>query len=336
MSNCVFGAMTFGSKQPWNTLLEDELFAFDPADGGPRVYGSVLGGGGEVFRLMVYEGDDGYRFFHRLHTGSRIEHTDFYTSANTMYVDYVPARELKPPDKALLRAFGLNPRGAGLWPMFRAIRRGSVEWYVSEREAVILADCLLIGLVAEGESRTKPDLDLWEDPNKLPLIRVEFQEGERATPHIEMVPAPAVRAVPTPLAPPPLDRQRIEQLKRKASGKVAGAWELDRFTLDSLIGRNNERPRLSAITMAADAASGFIFPPSMTEYADDTGEALYGALLGAIESLGAIPAKLHVGKTTFKDCLAPLTAELGIPVEVKKALPAIAACRRAMKERPPF
>lgn len=329
--------MTFGSRLPWQTLHESEVFAIDPPEeGGDRHYCSVLGGGGEVFRLMMFEGDAGYRLHHRLQMAKPIDRVTLLTSANILYVEYVRIGELKPPDKAVLRAFDITLAPNQLFPIFRSIRRGSTEWYVSSRESRILSEGLLAGLVVFGEVTVNSgaNADLWHDPKKVPLIRVIKGVAGKYRPDVSMVRLPATRGVaPAPLKPAPLPEPReLKKLKSEAGDQGAGGeqWELDRFFLPSLIGARGERARLIAVAMAADAATGFACPPTIGEYSDDPGEALASALLSAIRTFRRIPGKLYVAGVAIEKCLAPLTAALGIPVEVKKALPAIAACRQSM------
>jgi hypothetical protein len=159
MANCVTGAIAFGSMQPWQVLSETELFAVDLPDL-PRCYCSVMGAMGEVMRLTVYEGDTGFALFDRLARAQVTDSMEVFTSADLCYVDYVRVAELRRPDVELLHICGVELHRGLLWPMFRTIRRGCKDWYPTAREAAILAECLLAGVVAIGETAQKTDENL--------------------------------------------------------------------------------------------------------------------------------------------------------------------------------
>jgi hypothetical protein len=62
-------------------------------------------------------------------------------------VEFVPRAELERQDRELLAGLG-HSQGRGLpSPIFRAIRPGFHPWFVTEAEAMTLAECILAVIV---------------------------------------------------------------------------------------------------------------------------------------------------------------------------------------------
>lgn len=103
-------ARRFAEMQPWYTLSEGDLIMV-PAEDNQICFCSVMGELGEVFALQVYTGLRGYSFFQRLSTGKIHSAGDFFAEHRGVSVEFVHSKELKPPDRELLRALGYSTRG---------------------------------------------------------------------------------------------------------------------------------------------------------------------------------------------------------------------------------
>lgn len=333
MKNYTAAAMSFGALKPWDLLNEENLFAVDPAVGGPRWYCSVLGEGGEVYRLVAYEGNEGYRLFDRMRNGLLRDPYDLFAAGHMLYVDYSRGDELSDLDKEVLLASGYTefpPKT--IWPRFRSIRPGHGEWYVNAFEAAVLGDCILSGIIAAGETKFGRSGKFWAEPGLIPLIgaAVDSKTGQHA-PRIEMVARPSGKVMHV-LAPPEFDPARMQALRADVKRR-ARVWELAHFPMPIPVGEEWERPRFPTMACGADAGSGKLFPPAMEETSGDgtVGQLLANALLEAIEHEEAIPVTLQVASGAVKTCLAPLASALGIRVVISRELPMIEQARYAMR-----
>lgn len=326
-------ALSFGALKPWDLLSEDQLFAVDPAVGGPRWYCSVLGEGGEVFRLVAYEGSEGYGLFERMQKGLLRDPFDLFALGHMLYVDFSPIGELTELDVEVLAASGHREFPPNtLWPQFRSIRPGHGEWYVNAFETAVLGDCILGGIIAAGETKFGRSGKFWAEPAFMPLISTprDSKTGHHA-PKIEMAARPTGR-IKQVLPPPVFDEARMQALRTGVTRRVR-AWELAHFPMPVPVGEEWERPRYPTMACGADALNGKLFPPVLEEKSTDgsVGQLLANALLEAIEHEEALPVTLQVASGAVKTCLTPLAAALGIRVTVSRELPMIEQARFAMR-----
>ena len=96
---------------PWRVWTEDKLVLIRDSASGEMCYCSVMGQLGACLGMHAYIGDESYRTFLRLQNGEQVSPGEFLASQHTVYVDFVPMKELKSQDHQLLKALG-HPRGA--------------------------------------------------------------------------------------------------------------------------------------------------------------------------------------------------------------------------------
>ena len=135
-------SMKFFEFAPWEFFSDQQLVLVEDPVSKEICYCLTMGAMGEVFALQAYIGTESYRLFKRIRAKEQITSEDFFAVLHGVMVEFVTPSELTPADKELLRVMG-NPlkRGARV-PMFRAYRPGYQPWYVTQREATTLAECL--------------------------------------------------------------------------------------------------------------------------------------------------------------------------------------------------
>src|SRR5579864_578405 len=129
-------------RLPWNDLEEDNLIVFEEPSLKQQCYCSVMGSLGEMHMIQVYIGPSSYFWFRKVHEGQPVSVADFYAYQHSIFVQYLPIREVDSPDLDLLQVMH-HPLAKGtVAPVFRTIRPGYYPWFVTENESQILATAL--------------------------------------------------------------------------------------------------------------------------------------------------------------------------------------------------
>jgi len=315
-------------RAPWNDLVEEELVAFRDPISNEQCFCSTMGALGEVRMLQTYIGASSYCWFRKMRDGRQITVGDFYAHQRTVFVDYVPIKELEAADRALLKAMH-HPLAKGtVASIFRAIRPGYHPWFVTENEARILTMAMEAVLAVCDLVDNDPDHDPWDTADVYPLVKLEEAKDGRQKYLVSEVAAPhSIPAMPGPLA---LDTKRIQAIiERKLP--VAGILEVDHFYTLSMIGAKHARKACLRIALAIEAQTALAFPPELGSPEESTGEILQRLVLGAIEASRAIPSKIYVRDREYKSLLAPLARELDLEIAVKKSLPALNFAKSEMQ-----
>ncbi len=314
--------------QPWEFLDSDELILMRDPESGELCYCSVLGNLGMVYSIHVYVGEESYRDMRRILDGENFNPADFYGTSRALMVEYVHARERKPPDRDLLAAFGRSAKQRGRAPIFRAVRPGYLPWYMAEKEGRLLAHCLR-GFTALCMAEQPPGIDLWAHEDVFPLLTPKKQDDPNCTAYdIEPVHSPE-RPSSRPQAVA-LDEGRINDILHRLFPQ-RGFLEADHFFALAEIGGKDERKACLSAAIVCDGDSGFAFQPELGMPGEPAGELLVRAILGAIRENRIVPREIRVRKQSFKFLLEGLSARLGIEVRAKKSLPMVDSFKTGLR-----
>jgi len=307
-------------RAPWNDLEEGDLVIFQEPVANEQCFCSVMGALGEMRIVQAYVGASSYFWFRDLHDGRQVAAGDFYAHQRSVFVHYVPIKELEGPDRELLQAMQ-HPLAKGtVAPIFRTIRPGYHPWFVTENEARILTTAMEAVLAVCDLMDKDPDLDPWDTADVYPFVKLEEAKNRRQAYLVSEAEAP--RPALSMPAPPAPDTKRIQKIiARKLP--VAGALEVDHFYTLSMIGEKHARKACMRIALAIESKTGLALPPQVSTPEESTGEILQRLILGAIEGSGAIPSKIYVRDREYKSLLAPLARVLDFEIAVKKSLPAL-------------
>jgi len=137
-------ALEFRTLAPW-AWMDDTAISVHVDEQGAPWFACVLGNAGEVFGLVLYRGEEGFRALHALHvaeTETDLEDARYLQSA--IDVTFCPKNMLDRHDLQRWRELGYTPaRGARLaWPSFRSHRPGCVQWHLDEGELRVLTAAL--------------------------------------------------------------------------------------------------------------------------------------------------------------------------------------------------
>jgi hypothetical protein len=309
----------FSLLEPWKVLADGDLVLLQDPQSGDVCYCSVMGALGEVYSLHVYVGPESYRLFRKVAQGEPIMFGDFFASQRALSAESVRFSELTLPDRQLLHDVGHPPRKRVRAPIFRAFRPGYHPWYVTQQEATLLIRCLQAVITV---CRTLPSdkSEYWPEEDVYPFLVPAGNEEGRRDYKIRM--ARTLEPPPAPVQVTPLNPAQIQKI-RKENLPPGGVFEVDHFFSTAKIGGKNERKACLRVGMAADAATGIVFPPVLAKPEDATADILVTAIVKAMQTARCLPREVHVTHETSKLLLEPLATELGFAVRVRKSMAAL-------------
>jgi hypothetical protein len=317
------------ARRPWDLVAEDELVLVEEAASRELCFCSVMGALGEVRRLHVYLGPEGYRFFKKLQSGEAMTVGEFFAAQHSVYVEFVPLAELTAPDRKLLAVMGHPLKRRTLAPIFRSIRPGYHPWYVTEGEARILAECQRALITVCDLLQANPILPYWDKENAYPMLSRQDGEANEQGYRISLVEAPSL-PVPMPNLLT-LDEAHIRRI-RECAYPSQGVLEVDHFYGAGMIGEKHQRKACFRMGLAIDAKSGLAYPPEVSLPSSSTRDVLTRVVLQAVESACALPREVHVRDGEFKVLLDPLAQALGFSVRIMKSLPALEFAKKQLLE----
>ena len=323
--NLYEAAIAFRDLACWRWMSDSDVSGVQNPETGEIGYCCVLGQLGEVFGLAVYLGTEGLEQQRKIQSGKiHAGSPDFAYSQTCLTAWFVDRNDLDKVDLKVVNELGLKFQGNNAWPQFRSLQPGYLPWYLRESEAKYLA--------LSVEQAREVALCLVKDPNWLAapgknhyLVRVPVNhEGGWRWESQSLKPAPMAK---TKVRSYPLDEVRLQRIK--SAGKTRqGIWEIDSFYMPAPV-EGEERPYFPYSILCADHGSGFILGTALAEPSNWETE-FPPCILDCIENHNLLPSALWVRKEQLRDLFRPLTARLGIEVQLIKKLPALDRARRSM------
>jgi hypothetical protein len=308
--------------RPWQLLDESQLILVRDSVSGETCYCSIMGALGEVYAMHAYIGTQSLRLFRRMEAEEITDAGEFFASQHSVYVEFVPRAELERQDRELLAGLG-HSRGRGLAsPIFRAIRPGFHPWFVTEAEAITLAECILAVIVVCSAVAGHERATFWVQADTYPMVSPV--EGAEPRYRIDLV--KSILPAEPPVCPVRLEETALRQVLCQDYA-LRGVIELDHILAGTPIGKKNERKACASIALAVDAESGIVYAPEATDSRVAAGDALARVFLKAVQASRTLPKEVHVRSQRLKDCLAPIMEPLGVAIRVTSRLPAMEEAR---------
>jgi len=308
--------------RPWQLLDESQLILVRDSASDETCYCSIMGALGKVYAMHAYIGTQSLRLFRRMEAKEITDAGEFFASQHSVYVEFVPKAELERQDRELLTQLG-HSQGRGVAsPIFRAIRPGFHPWFVTQSEAMTLAECIraviVVCAVVAGHKRAT----FWDQANTYPMV----SQVEGAEPRYRIDRVETILPAEPPVCPVRLEEEALRQVLCQDYA-LRGVMELDHFFPGTPIGKKNERKACASIALAVDAESGIVYAPEATDSRVAAGDALAKVFLKAIQASRTLPKEVHVRSQRLKDCLAPIMELLGVAIRVTSRLPAMDEAR---------
>jgi hypothetical protein len=324
MKRLYAAAESFHKLAPWEWMDDDRIFGVQNPQTGVIDYCGVLGGLGQVFALVVYEGPEGLHDYLKLLSGE-IEEKGAYVIEyqRALMASFEDRRELAPEDLAMIRSLNLKFRGKNSWPLFRHYLPGYLPWFVTADQARVLATCLDQALEVLPRYRDNPDL-LQDPESGSHLVRVfgsqKGQDGWRD----EILPAPAPPPKDSsPAFSVPADEVGIARIRRQQKRR-RGVWEIGCcYAPMPIQERRDERPYLPRFLGIVEEGSGLMLAFRLEKPGGHL-RAFRDEILSCLERLDFLPERLLVDHDDAAALAEPIAAGLGITLHRVPELPAFA------------
>ncbi|MGH9793198.1 MAG: DUF7309 domain-containing protein [Candidatus Acidiferrales bacterium] len=326
---CELAAQLF-LRRPWDVLNESELVLVKDPVSAAMCHCSVMGQAGQVFALHAYVGEESFRLFRKLEAGKPVTMGEFLASQRSVSVEFVRIAELTAADRQVFRGLDLALKRGALVPVFRAIRPGYHPWYVTEEEALALAECQRAVITICDLVAANSGASYWSSPDTYPVLSRVDGAGSQPEFRIE---ATQVKSSPAPpLECPAVDESRLQKIREGQYPRRAVVLEVDHFHGAGMIGDRNQRKACFRMALAVDAQTAFAYPPELSLPSASTGEALANVVLNAIESGRMLPREIRVGNAAYMPVLDPIARALGVSVRVHKSLRALEFTKKHLLE----
>jgi hypothetical protein len=327
-------ADSYRKLAPWEWMDDDRIFGVKNPDTGSIDYCGVLGALGEVFALVVYEGNEGLRGFLKLVSGEIAQSSHVVEYQRALMASFEDRKDLAPADMAVIRSLGLKFRGKNIWPMFRHYLPGYLPWFITSTQARVLATCLEQALDVLPRYRQNPAL-LGEPETGRHLVRVLGAQEDRSEKldghngwHDEIITFPEPEEISSPVFP--ADEISIARISRQAK-KRRGTWEIGYcYAPMPIQERRDQRPYLPRILGIVDQDSGMI----LSFHLEKSGEHLRAfeeKILSCLEKRDFWPECLLVDHDEAVALVTPIAAGMGIVLHRVRELPAFSEVLDGLK-----
>lgn len=305
---------------PWEWMDDDHIFGVECQEAGEIYYCGVLGGLGEVFALVAYEGREGLDGYLKLLSGE-IEEGPLVTECQrALMASFENRSDLDPRDREVIGAMGRKYRGSHAWPVFRHYLPGYFPWFLTASQARTLAACLeqAVAVLPRHAFNRK----LLGDPTAgHHLVRVCKISAGREEWHDEILPSPSPqKASPTV----PVNEVGIARLHRQTKRR-AGDWKIGYCYAPMPVQEHpDQRPYFLRLLGIVDAESGFVLSIQL-EAPDKHLPVFRDLILSCLEEASQWPKRLLVNHDDAAALAAPIAAGLGLSLKRVRDLPGFAA-----------
>ncbi len=320
-------AASFQLLAPWQWMDDAHILGINNEHGGRLV--TVLGGMSEGFGWASYRGGAGANFLLRLRRGDFLPESHdagFYHDA--LLVDFVPRKDLRKEDRAIIQQIGFQPldHNPRLFPKFQSHKSGYLPWFIDEAEGRLLLDDLRKAVPFAELLRANPSLYESRQENELPFFPVSVSEPLTMDQFEWHTIAPVPPAADPPVEPGAFDLPPLLALPQPPQS----AWELTAFYAPMPIGEP-PRPYFPKTALGVDAATGMILAFQLSGPDKTMAQTAAGSLIHSIQASGYRPAAIKMDSINLIRALQPLTDALGVELLRARALPMAGEARRSLE-----
>lgn len=312
-------ASEFAALKPWEFAFDSDVVGLvDPATGETRV-GHVLGNAGEVFAAVFYRRAGLRWILAVLGEAPDPEDLNNVDGMDCLKVEFVPRRELRKEDLAVLNAAAFKPGGRGsVWPQFRSSAPGWHPWHIDQTEAdQLLTDLPRLTAFCRLFEQHPGLLD--NHPlAEIPFLPVTLPDRPLAPEDLDWRPL-----VPPPAAGLEPFQASDKELETLGSFKSAPGLECE-FDCTVMPGGSfyeNGRPCFGRISLLVEKQHGTVVGMDVQSGALAPGEAAGRSLVKALLMAGTLPKNIVVGGARLQPVLQPLCDKLKIGLSPVSSLP---------------
>jgi hypothetical protein len=318
-------AEAFRDLAPWDWTDEDRIFGVKNLETGQIDYCSVLGGSGELFALIVYEGHQGLQGYLKLLLSELEERLYVIEHQRAFMASFENRDALESKDLAVIRSLNLKFHGKKAWPMFRHYLPGHWPWFLLAPQAQTLADCLDQSLDVFRRYRQNPNL-LGDPESDSHLVRICDDRGMW---HDEILPAPVFGENSLP----DVSVDEIGLAKIQSQGKKHyGTWEIGYCYAPTPIQESRDsRPYFPRLLGIVDNENGMILGFELEEPENHL-PSFRDRIMSCLENMEVLPENFLVDHDQAEALVKPIAMFLDINLHRVPELPAFTVAIDEMTE----
>ncbi|HOJ52596.1 MAG TPA: hypothetical protein PLT64_08915 [Syntrophales bacterium] len=305
---------------PWSFMGEEIVFGVKHPETGEVGYCGILGGLGEVFAFVVYEGEAGLSGIIRLlEEENGVSPDMIFETQHVLMASFENREDLDKKDLNIIRQLGLKFRGKKCWPMFRHYKPGFVPWFIDSAQAKFLALCLEQAIDVLPRYQKDPSL-LSEATADHHFVRIRRKVSGKETWTDNTLPAPPTRMERPPDVP--VDDVSIARLQRQGK-TMSGTWEIGYLYAPMPIQETaGERPFFPRLMLVCETETGIILTFHM-ERDDTTPTRFRDHLLEFFTVYNYLPSRMYANHPITATIIRPICRKLGIDFEYCRSLPTV-------------
>ena len=332
------GATAFRSISPWNWMAEDDIFGVVDPVTSKTWYLAVRGAETQPFSLIAFNGSAALDVLLELNKGildkkseTIIDYADLIPEHDYLIAAFGGRTDLRDEDLQIVQSLKLKLHGARDWPLFRAVRRNSVDWFVSDEEARVLQLAIDQALDVVRRKRGNPDLLTPHNADGPFLVRVPtsvdgilswIDETRSKEPSDRITTVQAGR----------YDADQLSEVKALPLGERT--VEVDFYWSDALDPVSADfRQHFVRRILVHDAGNDDVLMLD-TLPRNDYEDAVVEAFLRAATFDGQRFAAVNVRKPALETILGPVCDALGVEINVVDVFAKLSEYRRAAGDTP--
>ena len=321
-------ALEFKELAPWNWMHDTDIFGVKDPVSGEIGYCCIMGAAGEYYALGLYLGPEGLYGLSRILSGDFSEFKDeALCIQNCLMASFEDRKNLQKQDLQQIKTLGLKFRGRNAWPLFRNYIPGFVPWYLKSDEARFLTVALQQAMDVSLRFKKDPGLLVHPSMDHY-FVRVPDKPGENIIWKDEWLEPSPLKMEDAPVIP--VEKTTLNRLK-KARLQRRGIWEIDFFYVPTVVREKGERPYFPYMSLLVDHDSTLILNFQLEKEADCK-STFPVKFADFIEHVNVMPDELLVKRYDVYRIMEPLSAELGIEINMVESLPALEYAQKSMKD----
>lgn len=309
-------AVALREQSPWEIITGEILFKVESSYFDEPGWCMVMGGAGEVYGLLVYLGEQGYKNYHDLQTAGRMQAPNFenYTcffNQRLLHIEFVSPNELEKADKALHKAFKVPMSGEYRGIKIRHHLPGAFPDTIPDEMLPFLADCLEQATEV-AKAAHKDDTILWgpdeETDQNLVRASVENKDGDVdwQTRYTDLH-GPTWKLVLDQTALVATIETELSGLEKSDNTLL---YHLQ-YTLNGVKEGKGMKPYRPLVGTFLNMRSGFANKPELYRY-ETLSKVFAKRLCGQLQELGYIPRRIIANTMFACELLEPIVKVLDI------------------------
>ena len=303
-------ATEIGKQKPWNYFWDMELIHLKDED----AYASILGRGGEVYGISVYEGELGLNDFKILSIQNELNIPPSFAMylQNNLTCYWGNREELSVKQRNIIKELGYTYRGKNNWLYFMSFKKGYMPYNLDAEEVAKMTSYLSsLHFALKEYFIQKPKTNFEQNyilsysktTNVFSQIKCDWEDiGFHAVDLAN-------------------DKELVKDLK--SIPKTMGTIEIDVLPMFSAINdKNYDRPINPAMCMITESRSGMILAAELSSPKSSALIQLTNTFVNMVFKRG-LPRKIRVCNGIIASCFDDICRILNIKLELKPFLPTI-------------